>query len=115
MRQGRSAICRLYNRAIAVGGRPLVRKLVDRTFSRTQRKNSRPASGFALQRKVEQFEMAHANDRRRNFRRTNCESIQSQLPPIWNWRATKSFDRGFSKTQRTACAVVAAWLCRGAN
>ena len=52
VRESRRAICRLHDCAIAVGGRAVVRALARRTFSRSQRENSRTHPRFARQRQT---------------------------------------------------------------
>src|SRR5437667_3297788 len=78
MRASRCAVRGLHDNLSAMGGRAIIRALVGGTFSRAERKGaeSDPASPG---KPAEQFSVAHAHDRRRNFRRADRVAIQTRL------------------------------------
>src|SRR5713226_8917047 len=110
MRARGRAIRRIHDRAFTVGSCAAFRALAGRTFSRSQREGARSHPGSARKRPVEQFRMAHAHDRRRNFCRTNRLALRRWSPSRWYRRTEAAFDSSVSKIDNATHIAVAAPL-----
>src|SRR5215208_4412441 len=123
MRKSGCTVCRLYGYPPAVGGCAIIRALAGGTFSRPQRESAAANPAFA-RKSAEQFEMAHAHNRRRDFCRSNRIVIQNRLSSRRHRRpsgafvqiispvndSAKPFWLGLASTRHRIEAAVSSWI-----